>query len=152
MLLLSAYPNNELTAMSLHRSHLIREREKGYTFDMTQEEAEKLFPWLPAHFNGFGHFYTRFPGGQSQADLVNQVYLFIEHLNRECAGKKVLIVSHGHTIRALRFILESWTPEQYNEYMDSDLIATPNCGVTTYCYSPESRNLELETANQILWQ
>lgn len=150
--ILKAYTPEELSKMKIRRTHLIRERERGYTFDMTEQEVDKYFPWLKDHYRTFGHFYSRPPGGQSQADLADQVYRFLGIVNRHRAGQKVLVVTHGHTIRSFRYNLEGWTPEQYDEFMSSGKSATANCSVTVYRHSPLSQNLELEAFNQVFWK
>jgi 2,3-bisphosphoglycerate-dependent phosphoglycerate mutase len=75
--LLIAYPPDELRATKIRESHLLRERERGYTFNMTTEEVDRHFPWLKEYFQTFGYFYSRPPGGQSQADVCDQVYQFL---------------------------------------------------------------------------
>jgi len=147
--LLKAYSTDELAKMEIRQSWLVRERERGYTFDMTQPEALKHFPWLPDYYKINGHFYTRPPGGQNHADMCLQIDCFLRKLFDEWAGKKVMIVTHGHTIRAFRFLLEGWTPEYYHELMCRGGCVIDNCGVTEYAYDCEAKNLVLKNFNQI---
>ena len=90
----------------------IRERDPGFTYDMTEEEAEAAFPWLNEYWHTFGGFMARPPGGESLADVVGRVHTFLDTLFRDRAGQKVLVVTHGGTIRCLRFALERWNYER----------------------------------------
>ncbi len=150
--LLKAYPTTELSEMELRESYLIRERERGYTFAMTEAEASKYFAWAQRHYEINGHFYTRAPGGQSHADMCQQVELFLRKTNEEWCGKKMLVVTHGHTIRAIRFVLEGWTAAQYDEMMKKKSIEVPNCSVTAYRFSKPFKGLALAYANKVYWQ
>lgn len=146
-----AYPTDELARMEMLQSYLIRERERGYTFDMTREEATRHFPWLQSYYETNGHFYTRAPGGQSHADMCTQLDWFRAKEFPQWAGKKVAIFTHGHTIRAFRFLLEGWTPEYYHDLMCQGGCVTDNCGVTEYRYDETSQKLELQSFNQVYW-
>lgn len=149
--LLKAYTPEEMALMKIRTSHLIRERENGYTFDMTTEEAEMHFPWLKHYFDTFGRFYARPPGGQSQADLCDQVFRFLGLVFKHRAGQKVMAVTHGHTLRAFRFNLEKWTADDYIQSVESGE-KFDNCGVTVYRFNENNRRLELETLNQVYWK
>ena len=142
--LVHAYPPEELTQMRFHESYLIREREIGYTYRMTAEEVAQYFPWYAGHFATFGEFYSRPPGGQSQADVCDQAGRFLAELNRTQAGKKVLLVTHGGTIRALRFNLEGWTASDYSLSLND---RPKNAGVTVYQANADGTKLKLERSN-----
>lgn len=51
------------------------------------------------------------PGGESFVDLMHRVHRAIERLNREFAGRDVLAVTHGGTIRAALALALGLTPE-----------------------------------------
>src|SRR5258708_2895768 len=44
--ILHAYTEEERAAMPVRHNIFIRERDPGYAYDMTAEEAEAAFPWL----------------------------------------------------------------------------------------------------------
>jgi broad specificity phosphatase PhoE len=75
---------------------------------MTEAEAEAAFPWLEEYWRTFGGFMARPPGGESLADVVGRVHMFLDVLFRDRIGQKVLVVTHGGTIRCFRFALERW--------------------------------------------
>lgn len=112
----------------------LREREVGYTFDMTTEEANAAFPWLQEYWETSGRFFARPPGAESLADVAQRVYKFIGMLFRDRANQRVVVVSHGGTMRMFRFWLERWS---YEEVVERWAEPIPNGGVITYRYNSE---------------
>ena len=145
--LLSAYTDAERKDTDVRMNLFIRERDPGYTYDMTEAEAIAHFPWIEEYWQTFGWFFSRPPGGESLADVVTRVDTFLTSLYREQAGKRVLLVTHGGTIRCLRFVLERW------EYAQAARMLThppANCGVTTYVPNGDG-DLTLEEYNRVYW-
>ena len=140
--ILSAYSEAERAAMRVHANPFIRERDNGYTYDMTTAEAENAFPWLQGYWDTAGPWFGRPPGGESLADVAERVYLFLNMLFRDRAGCRVLVVTHGGTMRAFRFVLDRWTFADVPTLLDR--YRTPNCGVTTYWYDPAAGRLRLD--------
>jgi len=139
--LLTAYTPAERTQIHLRHNLFLREREAGYTFDMTTDEANAAFPWLQEYWETFGRFFARPPGAESLADVAQRVYMFLGMLFRDRANQRVLVVCHGGTMRMFRFWLERWTYEEVVNRWDSESI--PNCGVVTYRYSTDNGRLVL---------
>jgi broad specificity phosphatase PhoE len=146
--LLSAYTDEERARTTVQTNLYVRERDSGYTYDMTRVEAEMAFPWLDEYWQTFGGFFSRPPGGESLADVASRVDTFLSTLFRERGGQRVLVVTHGGTIRCLRFVLERWEYGQVNELLRDD--PPKNCGVTTY-RPGASGDLELEDYNRVYW-
>jgi broad specificity phosphatase PhoE len=146
--LLEAYPNDERARTRTERNLFIRERDPGYSYDMTEAEAKAAFPWLEEYWQTFGGFFSRPPGGESLADVASRVDTFLTMLSRDHAGQRVLMVIHGGTIRCLRLLLERWPYEKVSQLLRDD--PPKNCGVTTYRRSP-SGDLELEDYNRVYW-
>jgi broad specificity phosphatase PhoE len=134
--------------MHVKRELFIRERDPGFAYDMTQGEAEAAFPWLNEYWQTFGGFMARPPGGESLADVVGRVHTFLHELFRDHGGEKILVVTHGGTLRCFRFLLEGWTYAQAQRWPAGQSPA--NCGVTTYRSSVES-GMALEDYNQVYW-
>lgn len=132
--ILAAWPPGERAAMQVRVNPFIRERDAGYAYDMTTDEAEQAFPWLQEHWRTFGPWFGRPPGGESLSDVAGRVYLFLNMLFRDRAGQRVLAVTHGGTLRCFRFLLERWTFEDIAREWDT--YRTPNCCVTTYTFAP----------------
>ncbi len=96
--ILNAYAPPERDAVQVRHNLFLRERETGFTYDMTAAEARAAFPWLQEHWDTFGRFFARPPGGESLADVARRVYLFLGMLFRDRAGTRALVVSHGGTM------------------------------------------------------
>ena len=146
--LISPYNELEKAKMQYRENVFIRERDAGYGFAMTKEENERHFPWLRQYWDVHGNFYATPPGGESMANVVQRVHLFIGTLLRRRVGQKILIVTHGGTIRCFRYILEHWTPEQAEDYNGEG--APVNCGVTTYTVN-EQNKFVLQQYNKKYW-
>ncbi len=108
-----AYSQDELARLKIRQSDRLRERDPGYTFHMTTEQADQMFPWLADYFKKFGYFFARPVGGESQAQVCDRLYTFIGTLFAQRAGQKVVMFTHGGTIRAIRYNLEKWTAADY---------------------------------------
>jgi 2,3-bisphosphoglycerate-dependent phosphoglycerate mutase len=146
--LLRAYPEEELAALERHQNLFIRERDPGFAYDMTTAEAEAAFPWLDAYWKTFGSFFAHPPGGESMAQVCERVALFLDILARDQAGRRVLVVTHGGTIRAFRYLLERWSYEEATERFFAE--GPKNCSVTVYERAGEGR-LSLSEYNAVLW-
>jgi len=147
--MLKNYSDSEKDRMHVRMSSLIRERDAGYAYDMTEDEAKKNFPWMEEYWKTFGGFFAVPPGGESLAQVAQRIYLFMDTLFSERAGQKILVVTHANAIRSFRFLLEKWT---YEQAMTFTVEQKPlNCGVTAYEYDQHSHKLVLKTYNTIYY-
>jgi broad specificity phosphatase PhoE len=147
--ILGQFPEHERLQINVRMNQFIRERDSGYTYDMTTEEAEFAFPYLKDYWKTHGGFFARPPGGESLSDVSGRVYTFLNTLFRDRAGKRVWVVTHGGTLRAFRFILDRWNYEQALAWPKGQ---TPkNCGVTIYNYSDAEERLVLQEYNTVHW-
>lgn len=145
--ILRAYPDDE--SKKVRQNLFIRERDSGHAYDMTTDEAEAAFPWLKEYWATFGPFFARPPGGESIAQVCERVYKFLNMLFRDRVGQKVLVVTHGITLRAFRFLLEHMS---YDEVESVFKIQPPkNCSVTIYKYDESQNRLLLEEYNRVYW-
>jgi len=128
----------------------IRERNPGYTYDMTKKEAEKAFPLLYDYWKMAGGFLASPPGGESLAEVANRVYLFLGMLFRERAGKDVWVATHGGTMRVIRFLLEHWDYDQAVSWPPGE--SPKNCGITVYEYDQKVGRLVLREYNTVAWE
>jgi len=147
--LLAAYTEDERARTNVRMNLFVRERDPGFAYDMTEAEAAAAFPWLEEYWRTFGGFFSRPPGGESLADVVSRVHTFLNTLFRDRAGQKILVVTHGGTIRCFRFALERWNYQQAAKWPEGQ--APANCGVTTYRCAPSGDRLELEEYNRVYW-
>lgn len=94
--------------------------------DLNYSDQQKFYDTQP--------FLFRPPQGESIADLCQRIKIILDTLARECSGKKVIIVCHGHVIRAFRIILERMSPRRSNELIlnKDDQDRVPNCSILHY--------------------
>jgi broad specificity phosphatase PhoE len=137
--ILEAYTPEERNNIKVRENMFIRERDSGYAYDMTEEEARAAFPWLKEYWQTMGGFMGRPPGGESLADVCQRVYLFLNMLFRDRAGQKVLVVTHGGTLRAFRKLLEHWSYDRATEAFKTD--PPLNCSVISYSCDQSSGRL-----------
>jgi broad specificity phosphatase PhoE len=147
--LLEGFADSVRARMQTRQSLFIRERDTGYAYDMTTTEAEVAFPYLDEYWKTSGSFFARPPGGESIAQVVERVHSFMDILIRDHAGERVLVVTHGGTLRAFRFLLEHWSYEQAESSMRTD--PPHNCGATSYVYNEAERRLTLHAYDRVLW-
>ena len=148
--LLSAYADDERTRIQLRHHLFLRERDTGYTFDMTTAEAEAAFPWLQPYWDTYGPIFGRPPGGESLADVAKRAYLFLGMLFRRCGGQRVLVVTHGGTLWMFRMLLECWSWEEAEERFRSGSV--PQCSVTDYAYDAGAGRLVLRDLTRVFWR
>lgn len=148
--ILRAFHAKERDKIKVRMNQFIRERDPGYAYDMTTAEAEAAFPWLQDHWKTFGGFLCRPPGGESLSDVSQRVYTFLNTLFRDRAGKNIWVVTHGGTLRAIRFLLERWT---YDQALRWPLGQTPkNCGITVYEFDEKEKRPLLVEYNTVAWR
>lgn len=77
-----------------------------------------------------GHFWYRWPGGESVADVQARLCSWYDRIMTSFAEKRIMVISHFLTILALRANIEDWTADRFiEERNDAEHI---NCGVTEY--------------------
>lgn len=133
--MVQAFSPDDRARLQVRHNLFLREREPGFAYDMTTAEAEAAFPWLQEHWDTFGRFFARPPGGESLADVAQRVYLFLGMLFRNRANARVLVVSHGGTMRMFRYLLERWTYEDVVTRWSTEPV--PNCGVIAYQFDSD---------------
>ena len=148
-LILDAYSPEERALMRVRANHFLRERDPGYAYDMTEAEADKNFPWLRDHWATYGGFFSVPPGGESLAQVSQRIYLFLNTIFRDRAGEKIMVVTHGGTLRCFRFLLEKW---DYDRALKWPVGESPkNCGLTLYEYDCNLRRLVLKEYNTVCY-
>lgn len=143
--ILKAYPEEERKIIQVRMNQFIRERDPGHAYDMTEEEVSLYFPYLRDYWKTFGGYLAVPPGGESLAQVVERVYLFLNMLFRDRVGQKVFVCTHGGTLRCFRFLLEHWGFEQALRWPPGQ--SPKNCGITVYVYDKAKQRLILQEYN-----
>lgn len=146
---LQAYTEAERGRMKIRMNPWICERDSGYGYDMTKKEAKLHFPYLDEYWKMRGGFFARPPGGQSLYQKTGEVYLFINMLYRDRAGQSILVITHGGTIRCIRFLLERWTYKQAEKWPEGQ--SPKNCGILCYEFMDTSDQPLLKVYNRIYY-
>ncbi|MFH1046925.1 MAG: histidine phosphatase family protein [Patescibacteria group bacterium] len=144
--ILEAYSDDERARIKIRSNLFLRERDSGYAYDMTETEARLSFPWLKEHWETFGGFMARPPGGESLADVMMRAYLVVNMLFRDRRGQKVFLVTHGGTIRCLRCVLERQSIDEATRTH-----GPRNCGLVIYEPDATTGRLVLCENDVVLW-
>lgn len=90
----------------------LRERDWGDICSMPRSEFKTKYP-QSFFMKEIDALYWRPPGGESIADVRLRVRNFFDTLHRECAGQRVVVVTHGELMWAARAEIEYMTDEQW---------------------------------------
>jgi broad specificity phosphatase PhoE len=144
--ILEAYTKEQVKRMKVVQSILIRERESGYAFNMTKAEIDQHFSWMKDYWKETGPLFARPVGGESMVDVVEKrIIPFLNEVNQNYAGKKVLLVLHGRTLSAVRFVLENWSYDEMEKFIHGR--SPQNCGQTIYEHNKLLQSLRLKDYN-----
>ena len=91
---------------------VIGEREWGVYGETPSTHRAALFPATEDSLQK-SRFWTRPCGGENVPDVHNRVDRFLAIMAQRHAGQRVLIVTHGGFMRAVRYNLEHMRPEEY---------------------------------------
>tara|TARA_B100001094_G_scaffold315031_1_gene354519 strand:- start:68 stop:859 length:792 start_codon:yes stop_codon:yes gene_type:complete len=99
---------------------LIRERDNGVLSGYSKEDKKKLYPDEVKRKEKNLFYFTPI-GGESLANVCLRIEQFINILCRYASGMKVIVVAHGHVLRAFRIRLEKMNHKQIEElYKDEN--------------------------------
>ena len=78
---------------------------------LTHAAIRQRFPEEPARFEQAGEYAYRPPGGETFGDIAVRLTSFLDDLNREHAGERVLVVAHDSVVLMMRYVIEGldWT-------------------------------------------
>jgi broad specificity phosphatase PhoE len=121
----------------------LRERDGGLFNVITPSERDSNYT-IQQKFNDTQPFLFRPPQGESIADVCQRIKIILDTLGRECDGKNVVIVCHGHVMRAFRIILERMSLKKANEYLLSkeNWGRVPNCSIIHYTREDPAKKTE----------
>lgn len=95
--------------LGVHREPRLLESSFGRFETRPLSELQRAYPeftrhWRPPEGRGTD-FRHRFPGGESRADVMRRMEQFFESVARKCAGRTVVMLTHGEAVLAARAAL-----------------------------------------------
>jgi broad specificity phosphatase PhoE len=116
---------------------------------MLNDSHEKHFPYIQNYWNQVGPLFSRPVGGESILDLIEKrLHRFIDVINKEYAGKKICLVTHGRVITGMRMVLENMSITEVEDILTSTTMGPKNVGLTVYTYNPWTNAYNLERYNK----
>jgi broad specificity phosphatase PhoE len=73
---------------------------------LTRPAIAKRFPDEPARWEAAGTYHYRPPGGENFGDIALRLSAFLDDLNREHAGQRVVVVAHDAVVLMMRYVIE----------------------------------------------
>ena len=108
----------------------LREAERGIWATHTKERIAELYPGEIERKEREGLYHYRPFGGQNWPDIEERIHSFLGTLARDCGGKRVLIVVHGHWLILFQRLIERFSIEEaVRRYHEA---TAPNASVTVY--------------------
>jgi broad specificity phosphatase PhoE len=109
---------------------LWRERNWGGVENIPLPERQKVFDRLGIS-SVEDSLEWRPPGGESMISIMRRVELFLRWAQHHLSGKRLLIVSHGGPVQAMRVIQHNITPQNYQLFISGNNYIR-NCHVFQY--------------------
>ncbi len=111
----------------------LRERDGGLFNAITPSERDLRYH-DEQKFNDSQPFLFRPPQGESLADVCMRDKIVLDTLARECDGKNVVIVNHGHVMRTFKIVLERFSLKMANDYLSTgdEWGRVPNCSIIQF--------------------
>ncbi|MDP3963986.1 MAG: phosphoglycerate mutase family protein [bacterium] len=94
-----------LPAAEWRSEFLLRERDKALMDNCPFDEQQKLYEFEQRQYAIDPFLSYPAGGGESIAMLCLRMRDFLNHLARECPDKRIIVVCHGHVMRALQLEL-----------------------------------------------
>ena len=117
------------------REFHLRERDMALQDNLPDDERQILYPKENQQYAQNKFLSVPAGGGESIASLCLRLKAtMLEHWARECSDKKVIVVCHGHVMRALQVEIEDLLPERFIELDESeaDIDKIRNCQIFWY--------------------
>jgi probable phosphoglycerate mutase len=117
-------------AAKVYEDPRLAEGQRGIFHTMTKTEIAKVYPHELHRKQREGIYHYRPPGGENWPDMELRIHSFLGTLNRDCGGRKVLMVVHGHWLLLLQRLLEHFSIDEAIKRYDNSISA--NAAVSVY--------------------
>lgn len=131
----------------------LAEAQRGIYHTMTADQIEKSFPGELARKEREGLYHYRPLGGENWPDVELRIHSFLGTLSRDCDGKNVIIVVHGHWLILFQRLIHHFSiAETVAKYKAG---VFDNASITIYKNKPVKGchpHLELDKENIVPWK
>ncbi len=102
-----------------HRPKVIlRERDRGRADVISVKALKENFAYVPKGEDQEPYLF-RFPDGESLADVELRIRHILKTMEREAAGKRVIVVCHGEVMWCFRMVLEGLSLDEFYTLINS---------------------------------
>lgn len=108
----------------------LAEAQRGIYNTMTRKQVEARFPEELERKEKEGLYHYRPLGGESSPDIELRIESFLSTLTRDCRGKTVVIVVHGHWLILFQRVIHHFSIEEAMARYHGGVV--PNASVTEY--------------------
>ena len=137
----------------LYEDPRLAEAQRGIYHTMTNDQIEERFPGELARKAREGLYHYRPLGGENWPDVELRIHSFLGTLSRDCDGKNVIMVVHGHWLILFQRLIHHFSiAEAIAKYKAG---VFENASVTIYQSSPVAGchpRLELVEENIVPWK
>lgn len=114
----------------------LAEATRGIWHTMTREQIQQYHPLEFARKEREGLYHYRPPGGENWPDIELRIHSFLSTLSRDCGGKSVIMVVHGHWLILFQRLIERFSIDEAVARYEQGTFE--NASVTIY----EGRDIE----------
>jgi broad specificity phosphatase PhoE len=108
----------------------LAEAQRGIYHGLTSDQVRELFPNEIARKEREGLYHYRPWGGENWPDVELRIHSFLGTLARDCEGKSVCIVVHGHWLILFQRLIEHFSIDEALRRYKAAIV--PNASVTHY--------------------
>lgn len=131
----------------------LAEAQRGIYHTMTSDQIEKSFPGELARKEREGLYHYRPLGGENWPDVELRIHSFLGTLSRDCDGKNVIMVVHGHWLILFQRLIHHFSIDEAVAKYKAGVFE--NASITIYKNVPVAGchpRLELIAENIVPWK
>lgn len=129
----------------------LAEGQRGIYHTMTYEQIKAQCPWELERKEREGIYHYRPPGGENWPDMGLRIHSMLGTFARDCEGKNVLVVDHGHWQTMFQKLVHHFSIEEAVRRYQHETVE--NASVTLYQSKPmnDQSRLTLVFENIVPW-
>lgn len=129
----------------------LSEGQRGIYHILNHEQLAELFPKELKRKELEGLYHHRPLGGENWPDMELRIHSFLGTLSRDCGGKSVVIVVHGHWLILFQRLVEHFSIDEAERRYHGHVVE--NASVTTYVGSADGHSRLIKTEENVVpWQ